>query len=66
MQFDLYHYLADGAPDDSINDHISQVLSEDVHANQLLWDILIGDVTLKEQNAFRVYMYNLLENIERD
>ena len=62
MKFDLYNYLADGAQSDDINERIDEILREDSHARQLLWDIMIGDVTLKEQNAFRVYMYNLLAN----
>ena len=62
MKFDLYNYLADGAQSDDINERIDEILREDSHARQLLWDIMIGDVTLKEQNAFRVYMYNVAEN----
>ena len=62
MQFDLYNYLADGAQSDSINERIDETLREDSHARQVLWDVMMGDATIKDLNAFRIYMYNLLAN----
>ena len=69
MQFDLYNYLADGAQSDDINERIDEILREDSRARQVLWDVMMGDATIKELNAFRIYIYNRLAteiNLEPD
>lgn len=62
MKFDLCNYLADGAQSDDINARIDEILRNDTHARQVLWDVMMGDATIKELNAFRVYMYNVAAN----
>ena len=62
MKFDLYNYLADGAQSDDINERIDEILRNDTHARQVLWDVMMGWATISGLSAFRVYMYNLLAN----
>lgn len=62
--FDLRLYLLDGASNSKINEHISKVLSEDEFATQLLWDILISDISTEDMANFRKYMQRLLTDTE--